>query len=96
MLYADPVYGHPLLEIYIKYMISTSPYDRDEVSQRLIADLRGLSIKRLQAEGIPVGIWPGIPLRELTSGRIDRLLSVLDRWVADVRAHADGPETNRR
>jgi hypothetical protein len=61
-----------------------------------MADLRGLRIPRLQAEGIPSGIWPGIPLNELTDGRLDRLLSVLDQWIAGVRAHASEPETHRR
>jgi hypothetical protein len=96
LLYADPADGHPSLEIFVKQMISTSPYDRDEARQRLMADLRGLDIPRLQAEGIRSGIWPGIPLDELTNGRLDRLLSVIDRWIVDVRAHASEPETRRR
>jgi hypothetical protein len=36
---------------------------------------------------------PNIPLDELTTGRAERLLSLVDRWIEDVRAHAAEPET---
>ena len=35
---------------------------------------------------------PVIPLEQLTGGRASRLLSLVDRWITDVRAHATEPE----
>lgn len=87
LLYADPVDGHPLLEIHVKNMRSVPPYNHREAADRLVADLGGLGIPRLQAADIPGGTWPSIPLSELTGGRIERLLSLIDRWIDDVRAH---------
>ena len=75
LLYADPLTDHPSLEIYVKSMISIPPYDRKEAAGRLIAELGGLDIPRLQAADIPDRSQPAIPLSELTGGRVERLLS---------------------
>jgi hypothetical protein len=43
--------------------------------------------------GTPPDTWLGMPLSELTSGRLERFLSVIDQWIAGVRTHAkDGTE----
>ena len=60
---------------------------------RLAADLHALGIPRLDRETDLLGKRPEIPLTELTDGRLERLLALLDRWVTDVRAHAAEPET---
>jgi len=82
----------PMLEIRIRQMCATPPYDRDEPRVRLMADLRGLGIPRLEAEAALTGERPNIPLGELTGGRIEALLSVVDRWIESVR-EAGEPET---
>jgi hypothetical protein len=92
-LYATPRGGRPLLEIRIGRMCATPPYDRDETRARLTADLRALGIPRLQAEDALTSERPNIPLGELTGGRIEGLLAVIDRWIEDVRAHATEPGT---
>lgn len=76
LLYADPHDGHPSLEIYVKNLLSVSPYDHKEAAQRFSADLRALGIPRVLDDHFPGGTWPGIPLIQLTDGRIDRLLTV--------------------
>lgn len=85
LLYADPD-GHPSLEIYAKNLLSVPPYDRGEAAGRFLAELRGLGIHRLLDEGLPDGIWPGIPLDQLTDGRIERLLAVINHWIDAVHA----------
>ncbi len=92
-LYGYPHGGSPMLEIRIKRMCRTPPYNRDEARQRLTADLHALGIPRLDAENFLIDKRPNIPLTELTDGRVERLLSLLDRWIEDVRAHATEPET---
>ena len=58
-----------------------------------MADLRGLGIPRLDAEAALTGDRPNIPLGELTGGRIEALLSVVDRWLEAVREAVGEPET---
>jgi len=91
-LYGSPQGGSPMLEIRVKRMCRTPPYNRNEARARLIADLRALGIPRLEAEDNLTDKRPNIPLSELTSGRIRHLLSIVDRWIDDVRAHATEPE----
>jgi hypothetical protein len=91
-LYGSPNGERPFLEIRVKRMCSTPPYLRAEGQQRLIADLRALAIPRLDDEPALADKRPNIPLDQLTSGRIKGLLSVVDQWISDVRAHATDPE----
>jgi hypothetical protein len=37
---------------------------------------------------------PNIPLDELTEGRIEHLLALVDQWINDIRAHTAEPETD--
>jgi hypothetical protein len=37
---------------------------------------------------------PNIPLSQLTRGRAEQLLSLVDRWIDNIRAHAGEPERN--
>jgi hypothetical protein len=92
-LAGSPHGGTPVLEIRVKRMCRTPPYDRDETRARLTADLQALGIPRLDAENVLIDKRPNIPLNELTSGRLERILSLIDRWIEDVRAHAGEPET---
>jgi hypothetical protein len=92
-LYGYPGGGHPMLEIRVKHMCRTPPYNRADDRARLTADLRALGVPRLEAEVALTDKRPNIPLDELTSGRVERLLSIVDRWIEDVRAHAGEPET---
>lgn len=85
LLYADPA-GHPSLEIHVANLLSVPPYDRDEAAGRLLAELRGLGILRLLDDSVQEGIWPGIPLDQLTDGRIERLLAVIDHWIETAHA----------
>lgn len=45
-------------------------------------DFRALGIPRLDAEDIPTAIRPNIPLDQLTSGRLERLLTLVDQCLA--------------
>ena len=74
-------------------MCSTPPYIRAEDQEHLTANLRALGVPRLDDEPALTGKRPNIPLDQLTSGRIEGLLSVVDQWIGDVRAHAADPET---
>jgi hypothetical protein len=74
-------------------MCGTPPYNRQHDRSRLTAGLHALGIPRLDRERDLSGIRPEIPLDELTGARLVRLLAILDRWIADVRAHAAEPET---
>jgi len=47
---------------------------------------------RLDTEEALAGKRPNIPLSQLTGGRAERLLSLVDRWIHDIRAHATEPE----
>jgi hypothetical protein len=93
-LYGSPHGGRPMLEVRVKRMCRTRPYNRRENRDRLAADLHGLGIPRLDAEDVLIDKRPNIPLSELTGGRVDRLLAIVDRWIEDVRAHAGEPETD--
>ena len=92
-LYASPHGGPPTLEVRVKAMCWTPPHDRQHYSGRLTGGLHALGIPRLDRERDLSGLRPEIPLSELTAGRLDRLLALIDRWIADVRAHATEPET---
>jgi hypothetical protein len=91
-LYGSPNGERPFLEVRLKRMYSTPPYVRAEDRERLTANLRALGIPRLDAEPALADRRPNIPLDQLTSGRLEGLLSVVDQWVGDVRAHAADPE----
>lgn len=92
-LYASPHDGPPALEVRTKRMYRTPPYNRQHNRDRLTAGLYALGIPRLDRERDLPGKRPEIPLHELTSGRLERLLALIDHWLADVRAHAAEPET---
>jgi hypothetical protein len=91
-LYGSPNGGPPGLEIRIKAMCQLPPYDSDETRARFTADLRALGIPRLTDEPSLTDKRPNIPLSQLTSERLKNLLSFIDQWIEDVRAHAGEPE----
>ncbi len=91
-LYASAHNTPPILEIRVKRICSTTPYDRHDTRAIFIADLHGLGIPRLDAEADLTDKRPKIPLEELASGRTERLLSLLGQWIDEVRAHAGAPE----
>ena len=93
-VYATPRNGRPFLEIRIGPMLATPPYHRSPALERLTADLQALGIPRLQAANAFTSARPNIPLSELAGDRITGLLSVIDRWIEDVRAHAAEPEAS--
>jgi hypothetical protein len=70
-----------------------TPYLRNEIRARLTADLHALGIPRLDAEEMLADKRPNIPLDQLTGGRAERLLDLVDGWLRDVRAHTAEPET---
>ena len=91
------LYGHtgdeqPALEIRLRQMCSTPPYNRAEDQARLIGGLREIGTPRLASDTALAGTRPNIPLDQLTGGRAGRLLSLVDQWITDVRAHATEPE----
>ena len=92
-LYASPHGGPPALEVRVKAMCRTPPYNRQQYRSRLTAGLHALGIPRLDREADLSGLRPEIPLSELTAGRLDRLLTLIGHWITDVRAHAAEPET---
>jgi hypothetical protein len=92
-LYGSPQGERPMLEIRVKRMCRTPPYNRTEARARLTADLRALGIPRLDTEVALADKRPNIPLDELAAGRAERLLSLVEQWLEDVRAHAGEPET---
>jgi hypothetical protein len=92
-LYASPHGGPPALEVHVKAMCRTPPYNYQQYRSRLTAGLHALGIRRLDRETDLSGLRPEIPLSELTAGRLDRLLTVIVHWITDVRAHAAEPET---
>jgi hypothetical protein len=91
-LYGSPAGEPPMLEIRVKRMCRTPPYNRTEERSRLITDLKRLGIQRLDTEADLAGKRPNIPLTQLTGGRAQQLLALVDRWTDDVRAHAGEPE----
>jgi hypothetical protein len=92
-LYASPHGGPPSLEIRVRAMCRTPPYDRQPYRRRLTGGLHALGIPRLDREADLSGLRPEIALSDLTAGRLDGLLALISRWVTDVRAHAAEPET---
>jgi hypothetical protein len=78
-LYAAENGGGPMLELRIEQICSMPPYDHHEARIQLMDDFRALGIPRLDAEYIPTAIRPNIPLDQLTSGRLKRLLALVDR-----------------
>jgi hypothetical protein len=91
-LYGSPGGERPALEIRVKRMCRTPPYNRIEPRRHLIAQLRALGIPRLDAEADLAGKRPNIPLDELADGRAGHLLALVDRWIDDIRSHAGEPE----
>ena len=87
-VYAAPSHAGPTLEIRIRQMIATPPFTRDEFRMRLQADLQKMGIPRLATPGAVNMDRPNIPLKQLTNGRAEALLAVVDSWVNRVRAHA--------
>lgn len=87
-VYASADREVPTLEVRANDMCATPPYDRDPYREQLIEDLHSLGIERLDAETVLVGKRPNIPLSQLTNGRLERLLAVVDRWIEDVSAHS--------
>ena len=92
-LFASPQAGPAMLEIRVKAMCAIPPFDRPEARARFTAGLRGLGVPRLDAEADLPARRPNIPLKELTGGRGERLLSLVDRWIDDVRGHSGEPAT---
>jgi hypothetical protein len=92
-LYASPHGGPPALEVRVRTMCQTPPHDRQHYRGQLTRGLHALGIARLDRERDLSGLRPEIPLSELTAGRLDRLLTLIDRWITDVRAHATEPKT---
>ena len=91
-MYGSPAGEHPMLEIRVKRMCRTPPYNRAEARERLITDLRTLGVPRLEADAALADRRPNVPLGELNSGCVERLLSLIDRWIYDVQAHTAEPE----
>jgi len=83
-LYATPSGGRPLLEIQVKQMLNTPPYDSEESRARLKADLAATGIARLADKKVLETVRPNLYLDELTGGRVERLLSIIDRWIEEV------------
>jgi len=81
-----------VLEIRVKRMCRTPPYNRAEMRTQLVTDLKSLGIPRLDTENALPDRRPNIPLDELSGGRAERLLSIVDRWIDDIRTHAGEPE----
>jgi hypothetical protein len=74
-------------------MCRTPPYNRQQYRSRLTTGLHALGISRLDRETDLSGLRPEIPLSELTADRLDRLLTLIDHWITDARAHDAEPET---
>jgi hypothetical protein len=80
-LYAAENGGGPMLELRIAQICTMPPYDSDEAHVRLKAELRALGIPRLDSEKILTATRPNIPLDQLTGGRLERLLRLIDRCI---------------
>jgi hypothetical protein len=91
-LYASPHGGPPSLEIRVKRMCRTPPYNRQHNRSQLTTGLHALGIPRLDREADLSGLRPEIPLSELTTDRLHRLLALIDQWITDIRAHSAEPE----
>jgi hypothetical protein len=62
------------------------------VRAQLIGALQSLGIARLDSEGDLAAKRPSIVLDELTSGQIQRLLSLVDQWIKGVQEYAAEPD----
>jgi len=91
-LYGSASGETPMLEIRVKRMCRTPPYNRAETQARLITDLKSLGIRRLDTEDALPDKRPNIPLEELSGGRAERLLALVNRWIDGIRAHTGEPE----
>jgi hypothetical protein len=91
-LYGSPPGEPPGLEVRVKRMCRMPPYNRTETRKRLTEDLRALHIPRLDAEPVLADKRPNIPLSDLTGGRIERLLAIIDHWIDNIRVRATEPE----
>jgi hypothetical protein len=91
-LYGSPHGESPMLEIRIKRMCRTPPYNQAGKRTKLIADLKSLGIPRLDTEDALPDKRPNIPLDELSNGRAERLLTLVSGWIEDICAHAGEPE----
>jgi hypothetical protein len=80
-LYAAENGGGPMLELRVEQICSMPPYDSKEAHLQLMADLRSLGIPRLDVEEILTITRPNIPLNQLTNGRLERLLTLVDRCI---------------
>lgn len=80
-LYAAENDGGPMLELRLKQICFRLPYGH-EARIQLMDDFRALGIPRLDAEDIATATRPNIPLAQLTSGRLERLLTLVDRRLA--------------
>jgi hypothetical protein len=74
--------------------VPDAPYNRQQYRSRLTAGLYALGIPRLDRETDLSGLRPEIPLSELIADRLDRLVTLIDHWITDARAHAAEPETS--
>jgi hypothetical protein len=77
-LYAAENGGGPMLELRMEQICFRSPYDHQACIQPM-DDFRTLGIPRLDAEDIATATRPNIPLDQLTSGRLERLLTLVDQ-----------------
>lgn len=77
-LYAAENGGGPMLELRMEQICPLPPYDH-EARIKLMNDLRALGIPRLDAGDIPTATRPNIPLDQLTGGRLEHLLTLVNR-----------------
>ncbi|MGH3401788.1 MAG: hypothetical protein ACRDRJ_04600 [Streptosporangiaceae bacterium] len=80
-LYGDENDGGPKLEIRLRQIGSMPAYDSGAARKHLAAELRTLGISRLDRENILADVRPNISLDQLTDGRLERLLALIDRAV---------------
>src|SRR5262249_7434139 len=90
-LYGAPEEESPMLEIRVKRMCRTPPYNRTEM-RAVGHGPEEPGHPPLDSEDDLPGKRPNIPLGELSASRADRLLSIVDRWIEDIRAHTGEPE----
>ena len=88
-LYADSHGSGPALEVRVNEMCNTAPYDDQQACDRLTADLHSLGIPRLDREDVLCNKRPEIPLAELSHGRAERLLALIDRWIGEVGGRSE-------
>jgi hypothetical protein len=78
-LYAAENGGGPMLEVRIESMCSMPPYD--DARAQLMTDLCALGIPRLDSEDILTAVRPSVPLDQLSGGRLERLLTLVERFI---------------